>query len=298
MESSGEEAGSPGSEEDGSPAGGEAGSPVAEEAASPAATGGAVRLFRAQVAYDGGRFHGFQYQPGLPTVQGEIERALRQIATPVDRVQGAGRTDAGVHALGQVCNFQLITRLGPDRLRAALNAHLPPDIRMFRLEEAPVGFSARFSACWRKYRYWIVPREDPFLRGRAHLARPWPDMEAMNRAAASLLGEHEFRSFTTQREGPYGCRVHEAQWTPWGGGMVFTIRSDRFVYQMVRILTGSFLEIGRGRLAPDALERILRQQDRRASGPLAPACGLYLVRVGYEPSWPEDADEAIPLIPR
>ena len=257
--------------------------PAGDRGEEPDPPPAGARLFRAQVAYDGGRFHGWQFQPAQATVQGEIERAIAAVTAHQIRVQGAGRTDAGVHALGQVCSFDLSTRLEPPRLLAALNAHLPPDIRIFHLEEAPPGFSARFSACWRRYRYFLVRRADPFRRGRAYVPRTWPDLIRMREAAPVLVGEHEFRSFTTQPEGPFGCRVEEADWDAWGGGYVFSIRSNRFLYQMVRIL----VEIGRGRIPPEAMARILAGGDRRAAGPLAPGVGLYLAEVGYDPSWPD-----------
>ena len=261
----------------------------------PATEAGAGTLFRAQLAYEGTRFHGWQFQPGLSTIQGELERAIFKITARSVRVEGAGRTDAGVHALGQVCSFRLDTRLAPERICAALNAHLPPEIRVYRVEEAPSDFSARFRAHWRRYQYLLIRRDDPFWRGRAWRPRGWPDPARMNEAAASLPGEQEYRAFTTQPEGPFGCRVHEAAWDEWEGGLRFTVRSDRFLYQMVRILVGTFLAIGRGRLAPEAMARILAAGDRRAAGPLAPACGLYLCRVGYEPPWPAE-DEPGPSL--
>jgi len=254
--------------------------------ASPGPEGGT--LFRGVVAYDGGRFHGWQFQPRLPTVQGEIERALGIIVRSSSRVQGAGRTDAGVHALNQTCSFRAVTVLAPERLQAALNAHLPPDIRIRSLDEAPEGFSARFSARWRSYRYLLAREASPFWRGRAHVPRSWPDPPAMQAACEVLLGEHEFRAFTTQPEAPFGCCIHEIGWSVWRRGLVFTVRSNRFLYQMVRILVGTFLEIGRGRLRPEQMGRILEGGDRRAAGPLVPACGLYLHRVGYDPPWPEE----------
>jgi len=245
-----------------------------------------IRGFRAQVAYDGARFHGWQFQPAQPTVQGEIERAIERVTAQKIRVQGAGRTDAGVHALGQVCSFLLSTRLEPTRLLPALNFHLPPDVRVLVLEPAPIDFSARFSAVWRRYRYFLARRADPFVRGRAHVPRFWPELERLRAAEEALIGEGEFRAFTTQPQGPFGCRVDEARWSAWPGGLVFTVRSNRFLYQMVRILVGTFLEIGRGRIPPEAMARILAGGDRRAAGPLAPGHGLYLMEVGYDPAWP------------
>jgi tRNA pseudouridine38-40 synthase len=247
---------------------------------------GKGRLFRGLVAYDGGRFHGWQAQPVLSTVQGAIEEAILKVSGRELRIRGAGRTDAGVHALGQVMSFTLETELAPERLRMALNAHLTPEIRVLCLEEAPAGFEARFSATWRSYRYLLAPVASPFLRGRALVPRSWPDLERMRAAAPALLGEHDFHAFTTQPEGPYGCRVDEAAWEELPGGLIFRVRSNRFLYQMVRILVGTFLDIGRGRLAPEQMGQILERGDRKGAGALAPACGLYLAAVGYDPPWP------------
>lgn len=255
------------------------------------------RAYRLLVAYDGGRLHGWQLQPGLATVQGELETALHAVTGLAVRVAGAGRTDAGVHALGQVASFRCATHVPTERLRPALNAHLPPDVRVLRAEEAPLEFHARFSASWRRYRYLLAREQSPFLRGRAWVPRGWPELEPMREAVRTLPGERDFRGFTTQPDGPFGCRVHEVDWTRWDEGCAFVIRSNRFLYQMVRILVGTCVEIGRGRREPDALRRVLEGGDRRAAGPLAPAAGLYLVDVGYEPPWPADHTPVAPLPP-
>jgi tRNA pseudouridine38-40 synthase len=244
------------------------------------------RSYRLLVAYEGSAFHGWQFQPGLPTVQGEIERALTAITGQAVRVHGAGRTDAGVHALGQVATFRVATRVPEERLRPALNAHLPRSIRIRAAGVAPDRFEARFSATWRRYRYLLAREESPFLRGRVCVPRSWPDAARMSAAAAVLPGEHDCAAFTTQPEGPYGCLVHEARWEEWDGGLAFVIRSNRFLYQMVRIVLGTCLEIGRGRMAVESMPAILASRDRRLAGPLAPAAGLYLLDVGYEPPWP------------
>ncbi len=257
-----------------------------EERSGDPATAGAH--FRILVAYDGARFHGWQFQPDQISVQGEIERAIRGVTGRAIRIQGAGRTDAGVHALGQVASFRVETRLEPERLRMALNAHLPPDIRVHCCAPAPEAFSARFDAHWRLYRFVLARTASPFLRGRAVVPRWWPDLEPMQAAAGCLpRGEQDFHAFTTQPEGPFGCFLHEARWERWAGGYLFTIRANRFLYQMVRILVGTFLEVGRGRLRPEEVLRILERGDRRSAGPLAQAHGLYLAGVGYDPPWPE-----------
>ncbi len=244
------------------------------------------RTYRLQVAYEGSGFHGWQFQPGLPTVQGEIERALTEITGQLVRVQGAGRTDAGVHALGQVASFRVATRVPEPRLRPALNAHLPRSIRIRAAEAAPDRFAARFSAVWRRYRYLIAREESPFLRGRVWVPRSWPDATRMRRAVEALRGELDCAAFTTQPEGPYGCLIHEARWEEWEEGLAFVIRSNRFLYQMVRIVVGTCLEIGRGKMGPEAISALLLTRDRGQAGPLAPAAGLYLTDVGYDPPWP------------
>jgi len=244
--------------------------------------------YRLLVSYDGGPFHGWQFQPELPTVQGELERALHAITGRQVRIQGAGRTDAGVHALGQVASFVIATRIPAGRLAPALNAHLPGTIRVLASAAAPERFSARFSAQWRAYRYVVARRETPFTRGRATVPRgSWPALAPMQDALPAILGEHEFRAFTTQPEGPFGSCVHEASWSAWEDGYVFSIRANRFLYQMVRILVGTCLEIGAGRRPPESLGELLARGDRRAAGVLAPPSGLYLAGVGYDPPWPE-----------
>jgi tRNA pseudouridine38-40 synthase len=259
--------------------------PLEPEAAVPTPSP-PVRNYRLLVSYEGSAFHGWQFQPGLSTVQGEIERALFAITGQAVRVAGAGRTDAGVHALGQVATFRVATRVPEERLRPALNKHLPRSIHIRVAGEAPPAFAARFSATWRRYRYLLAREESPFYRGRVWVPRSWPDAALMRAAVAALPGEHECGAFTTQPEGPYGCLVHEARWEEWEGGLAFVIRSNRFLYQMVRIILGTCVEIGRGRMAPDAMGTVLASGDRRQAGPLAPAAGLYFLDVGYDPPWP------------
>jgi tRNA pseudouridine38-40 synthase len=250
------------------------------------AAGDGLRLLRALVSYDGTRYHGWQIQTREATVQGEVERALCEVTTEPVRIVGAGRTDAGVHALGQVFSFRSDSRIPAARLGPALNARLPPDIRVHALEEAPAGFSARFSARWRLYGYLLARRSSPFLFRRAYVPRAWPEAESMNQALAPLRGERDFRAFTSQKEGPFGCRLLEARWSIWEHGLVLRVRADRFLYRMVRVLAGTCLQIGQGRRPPEEMARILAAGDRHAAGPLVPAHGLYLAAVGYDPPWP------------
>lgn len=254
------------------------------------------RSYRALVSYDGQSFHGWQFQPALATVQGAIEDALHAVTGTRIRVDGAGRTDQGVHALGQVASFRIRTRLTPERLRLAVNFHLPPAVRLLRLEEAPAGFSARFSAHYRLYTYRLAREVTPFNAARAHTPRVWPDLERMNEALSFLLGEWDCYAFTVQSEGPFGCHLTEARWVSEPDALHLWIRSNRFLYRMVRIVVGVSLQVGIGKTEPSEFARALRERDRSIVKQVAPAEGLYLAAVGYDPPWPEERSD-IPAPP-
>jgi tRNA pseudouridine38-40 synthase len=254
------------------------------------------------VAYDGSDYHGFQVQAGVPTIQGSLEDALAVIATPASRVSGSGRTDAGVHANGQVIAVRLSWRHSVADLQRAWNAHLPPDISLRRLVLAPEGFHPRFSALSRTYRYRVdqydgqgypPPRRSP-LTERYGLFAPRPlDLDAMRKAAEALVGEHDFATFGQPPQGVNTVRrVFEAEWRvvhtdlpPLGGfpgrRIVFTVRANAFLRQMVRNLVGSLLEVGRGRWSPDEMALALAARERRRSAPPAPPNGLVLEWVEY-----------------
>lgn len=246
------------------------------------------QCFRALVSYDGAAYSGWQFQPNARTVQGELERALHAVTGETIRIEGAGRTDQGVHALGQVASFRVITNLPPEKLRAAMSFHLPPDIRLHRLAHAPEDFSARFSARWRLYWYLLARERSPFSYRRAYTPKRWPELEPMNEALTSLLGEWSFRGFTTQPEGPYGCYVSEARWEESAIGLTLRLRANRFLYHMVRIVVGTSLDIGIGKRSPRTMSEVLLSENRSQAGPLAPPDGLYLAAVGYDPPWPSE----------
>ncbi len=254
------------------------------------------------VAYDGSNYHGFQVQVGVPTIQGALEGALAAITTPASRVVGSGRTDAGVHANGQVIVVRLPWRHSVADLQRAWNAHLPPDISLRRLVLAPEGFHPRFSALSRTYRYRIdqydpggypPPRRSP-LTERYGLFVPRPlDLEAMRAAAEALVGEHDFATFGQPPQGVNTVRrIFEAEWRvvhtdlpplddfP-GRRIVFTVRANAFLRQMVRNLVGSLLEVGRGRWSPDDMALALAARERSCSAPPAPPQGLIWERVEY-----------------
>lgn len=241
--------------------------------------------YRLLVAYDGGPFRGFARQSGLPTVQGSIEDALSTVLREPVLTTGAGRTDAGVHALGQVMSFRWAEPVGdiPSVWRS-VNAIVGPAIAVQGFEQASDGFDARFSAVARTYEYMILARRvpDPFSRHTAwHHENPL-DVPAMARAAAHLVGEHDFRSFARVEEGAVPVRTVELlQVEQEGHVVVVRVRANSFLQQMVRSIVGTLVKVGEGRLDPDSMPEVLEAGDRSAAGPVAPPHGLFLVSVDY-----------------
>ncbi len=248
---------------------------------------------RGLVAYDGTGYGGFQVQQNAPSIQAELEAALERLTgTPV-RVLAAGRTDAGVHATGQVIAFDLPESWQRPlaRLQEGMNALLPKQIAVLRLDEAPAGFHPRYAALRRGYGYTLyqAPVRHPFAEGRSwHIPAPL-DVAAMQTAAQALIGRHDFSAFGSPPQGDNPVReVFRAEWRvelPW---LVFEIEADAFLYRMVRMLVGTLVRVGLQRLPPEAVAAILRQKARHLAGPAAPACGLVLTSVTYEDGWPGD----------
>ncbi|MEM6326490.1 MAG: tRNA pseudouridine(38-40) synthase TruA, partial [Bacteroidota bacterium] len=242
------------------------------------------------IEYDGTDFVGWQRQPTGPSVQGTLEDVLNvalgssRLGTEVG-LMGSGRTDAGVHARGQVAHADVPDGTDPYRLRGHLNGLLPPSIAMIDVEEAPPTFHARFDARRRTYHYHVATSPRALDRTSRVALRQPTDMGAMNHATEAVLGTHEFSSFCRTRSGTINrvCTVEAARWVPEErpGDWHFEIVATRFLHGMVRALVGTLLEVGRGRRAPSDLSRVLAQHDRRAAGPAAPAHGLVLHRVDY-----------------
>jgi tRNA pseudouridine38-40 synthase len=262
---------------------------------------------RIDLAYDGAGFHGWATQPGLRTVQETLELALATILrVPAAPVTCAGRTDAGVHARGQVVHLDL-----PDELEASvavdpsgrvpdltrrLNGVLPDDVRVRRVRAAPPGFDARFSAVWRRYVYRVADRPetvDPLARGYV-LAWPRPlDVDRMNEAAAALLGEHDFAAFCRRREGATTIRrLLDLRWTRRADGVLeATVRADAFCHNMVRALVGCLVAVGEGRREPAWAASVLAAGVRDPGVTVVHPHGLTLEEVGYPPD-PELAAQA------
>jgi len=241
-------------------------------------------VYRLEVSYDGTGFHGFARQPQVRTVQGEIEAALNRVLKLSVETTGAGRTDTGVHAVGQVVSFVAIEELDLVRLQRSLNGILHPEVVVTRLATEAPGFDARFSAAWREYRYQILNGSvpDPLRRTFTWHVSDSLDLDAMNAAAEQLIGERDFASFCRAAAGSGSVRrVLEARWTADLPLVVLRIRANAFCHQMVRSMVGFMVEVGRGRRRADETAAVIAAADRSAAGPMAPPQGLILWGVGY-----------------
>jgi len=262
-----------------------------------------ARNWKLVLSYDGSDYHGWQVQPGLSTIQGELASAIQHTTGEQVLPQGSGRTDAGVHALAQVASFRLMAPIPAYNLQRALNRRLPPSIRVIRAELADDSFHARHSAVHKTYEYRIYRGElcSPFLARYAY-ALDWPlDFEAIQKAAALVVGEHDFTSFAasdpdlTERtcsvnSDEQNCTriIYESAWErdasaggEKGDMMIYRVRGSGFLHHMVRNLVGTFLHVGRGRIRAEQIQEFLAARQRSAAGPTAPARGLFLVSVGY-----------------
>lgn len=244
-----------------------------------------MRNLRMVIEYDGTSYHGWQSQREEVTIQKTIEQALEKILGERVRIVGAGRTDAGVHALGQVANFRSKTRMDSLTLKKALNALLPGDIVIRKVEEVAADFDSCIHAVGKTYRYSILNREDPCAIGRhycLHINRPL-DLEAMKVAAACLVGEHDFSSFRSSScssRNPIR-RVSRAEFRREGEMVHFLIESNGFLHHMVRSIMGTLIEVGRGRITPADFRAILYARDRKLAGKTADPRGLCLMEVRY-----------------
>lgn len=251
-----------------------------------------MTVVRLDLAYDGTDFHGWAAQPGVRTIEGELTEALERLLGSPSKLTVAGRTDAGVHATGQVASFVMPPQAqgGPrsnlERIHTALLGMLAPEIVVRSVRAAPVGFDARHSATGREYVYRIGTGRlpDPFT-ARFVLHRPGPlAIGRMREAARQLLGEHDFASFCRAPQPPGATtvrRLRRLAVSSWGDRVEVRAEANAFLHQMVRSLVGTLLAVGDGRMEPSAMPEVLSARQRQAAGPIAPARGLVLVHVRY-----------------
>jgi tRNA pseudouridine38-40 synthase len=255
-----------------------------------------MRYFKLTIAYDGTDFHGWQIQSGRPTIQGEIVGVLRQLTQENVVLHGTGRTDAGVHALGQVGSFRTQSPLAAHDFQRALNALLPPSIRIVGAEEVGPDFNARWSARGKTYRYRLYRgRIVPPMIWRYVLHYPFPlNEEAMCEAAKRFVGKHDFASFAAStgseeddKERDTLREIYSAELarTTDNEELVFTVRGRSFLRYMVRKMMGTLLDVGRGKLVPADIENLFAMRDRSKSGPTVPPHGLFMVEVEHDEAW-------------
>jgi tRNA pseudouridine38-40 synthase len=246
-----------------------------------------MRNFKLILSYDGSDFQGWQTQPGYRTVQETLETALTKLTAEAKiRANASGRTDAGVHAVGQVANFYSAMTVPFAKLLGAINAHLPDDIVVHSVAEVPQAFDANRAALRKLYRYVIHdgPTVSPFLRRYCCHSKQALDAAAMARAAAPLVGQHDFHSFETawpNRASSVRTITHLAV-NRTGEYLWIDVEADGFLYNMVRTIAGTLMNIGRGFWPESMVAAILNAEDRAKAGPTAPAQGLFLMRVTYE----------------
>ena len=238
--------------------------------------------YRLVLDYDGSRFSGWQVQPDRRTVQGEIETALNTILGARIRLTAAGRTDAGVHATGQVASFTAPAGMEPERMKRALNGVMPPDITVVEASGADPRFNPRFDATSRTYRYTLTGRKISVGRAYAWHVRYPLAQNLLDAAASRLNGTVSLEGFSKKNDDDdYTTMIYNTGWTFNGTAMVFEISAIRFFQHAVRSIVGTLVTIARGRETPDLIDRILETGDRTLAGPLAPAAGLCLVHVGF-----------------
>ena len=245
-----------------------------------------MRVLKLTIAYDGTRFVGWQRQAEGESIQGLLEQALARFEGAPLTVHGAGRTDAGVHALGQVASAEVTSQHDAASLQKGLNASLPPDVRVIGVEDAPAGFHARFSARSKTYRYVVDSSAvaSPFGRLFAWHLPETLDVVAMREAAATLVGTHDFAAFQSTGSATSGTvrTITRSDLSPQEQAVVYEVSGNGFLRHMVRAIAGTLVEIGRGRRSPASMAALLERGSRAQAGPTAPAQGLFLVRVDYD----------------
>jgi len=261
-----------------------------------------MQNWKLTLTYDGTAYHGWQVQPGLATIQGELQAAIHRLLGESPLPQGSGRTDAGVHALGQVASFPLEAPIPPENLQRALNRTLPASIRVLEALRVEDTFHARHSAIAKTYEYRIFrgPLCPPFLAPYVHQCRWKLDPTALEQAAEQVVGEHDFASLAAtdpdltargeehpESNSEFATRtatrtIFSSKWTEAPDDLlIYRVRGNGFLHHMVRNLVGTMLEIARGQFPAGSMPQILEARSRSAAGPTAPACGLFLHSVEY-----------------
>ena len=244
-----------------------------------------MRRIRLIISYDGTNYVGWQVQPNGVSVQALLEKALFELTGEQIRVEGSGRTDSGVHAKAQVAHFDTEARMAADKFAIAMNMHLPPDIRVLFSEECDPTFHARFSAKRKVYSYTVQlgPHADVFLRTTSLHLHYIPDVEAMQKAAAAVIGTHDFNAFKCADSSMENTvrTITRSEWNRNGNLLVYTVEGNGFLYNMVRILVGTMLEIGSGKRPVSDMENAIETGSRTSAGATAPVRGLRLERVIY-----------------
>lgn len=241
------------------------------------------RNIKLEIEYEGTDFSGWQIQPKLRTVQGEIQDKLQTILGHKINLIGAGRTDVGVHALGQAANFKTTNELSKNSIINGLNGLLPNDIVIKRIEEVDLNFNSRYDAKSRLYKYRIYLGRTAIWRKYVWEVLYSLNLENILEATKKIQGEHDFSSFCVAEstKNNNACRVFSAIWEKSSDELIFKIEADRFLHAMVRSLVGTLIEVGRGYFSVSDFVNIMEVKDRKKAGPTAPACGLYLAEVKY-----------------
>ena len=244
-----------------------------------------MRRIRTIISYDGSNYVGWQVQPNGVSVQELLEKALLELTGETIRVEGSGRTDSGVHAKAQVAHFDTNARMAADKFAVAMNMHLPEDIRVLYSEECSPDFHARFSAKRKEYGYTVQlgPHADVFTRKTALHLHYTPDIASMQKAAESVLGTHDFNRFKCTGSVIENTvrTITKSEWNLNGKYLTYSVEGNGFLYNMVRILVGTMLEIGSGKRPVTDMQKAIESGNRSDAGATAPAHGLCLVRVVY-----------------
>ncbi|MGL5259025.1 MAG: tRNA pseudouridine(38-40) synthase TruA [Lachnospiraceae bacterium] len=244
------------------------------------------QVYKCIVQYEGTRYQGWQKQTSIDnTIQGKLESLLSKMCDTKIEVHGSGRTDSGVHALGQVISFSCDTKKEPEEILEYMNLYLPEDIAIISVEKMPSRFHARLHAKSKTYRYRVLNSKIPHIFDRRYTYQvpEYLKVEKMQEATTYLIGTHDFKSFTSNKRGKKSTvrTISSIDIKKEGQEIIFTFKGDGFLYHMIRILVGTLLEVGTGKRSPESMKDIIAKKNREASGALVPGKGLTLMEVRY-----------------